>query len=105
MKRHELKDHVAGAVYGFAIGDSVGATTEFMSKDEIKSQYGEVTKQLGGGWLSLKPGEVTDDTQMMLCVMDALMKFPDDIDRLSVSARTTSLTGCRLVRRMSVAHV
>ena len=81
MKSFELKDHIAGAVYGFAIGDSVGATTEFMSKDEIKSKYGEVTKQLGGGWLSLKPGEVTDDTQMMLCVMDALMKFPDDIDR------------------------
>lgn len=81
MKRHELKNHIAGAVYGFAIGDSVGATTEFMSKDEIKSKYGEVTKQLGGGWLNLKPGEVTDDTQMMLCVMDALMKFSDDIDR------------------------
>lgn len=81
MKRHELKDHIAGAIYGFAIGDSVGATTEFMSKEEIKSQYGEVTKQLGGGWLDLKPGEVTDDTQMMLCVMDALMKFTDDVDR------------------------
>ena len=81
MKRYELKDHIAGAVYGFAVGDSVGATTEFMSKEEIKSQYGEVTKQLGGGWLGLNPGDVTDDTQMMLCVMDALTKFPDDIDR------------------------
>lgn len=81
MKRYELKDHIAGAVYGFAIGDSVGATTEFMSKEDIKLRYGEVTKQLGGGWLNLKPGEVTDDTQMMLCVMDALTKFPNDIDR------------------------
>lgn len=75
----ELKDHVAGALYGFAIGDSVGATTEFMTKDEIKSKYGEVTKQIGGGWLGLKPGDVTDDTQMMMCVMDALMSYPDDI--------------------------
>ena len=81
MKRFELKDHIAGAVYGFAIGDSVGATTEFMSKDEIRSKYGEVTKQLGGGWLDIDPGEVTDDTHMMLCVMDALMKYPDDVDR------------------------
>lgn len=79
MKHQELKDHVAGAVYGFAVGDSVGATTEFMSKEEIKSQYGEVTKQLGGGWLGLNPGDVTDDTQMMLCVMDALMMYSDDI--------------------------
>lgn len=79
MKRHELKDHIAGAIYGFAVGDSVGATTEFMTKDQIQDQYGEVTKQLGGGWLDLKPGEVTDDTQMMMCVMEALMKYPDDI--------------------------
>lgn len=79
MKRLELKDHIAGAVYGFAVGDSVGAATEFMTKDQIQYQYGEVTKQLGGGWLGLKPGEVTDDTQMMMCVMEALMKHPDDI--------------------------
>lgn len=79
MKRYELKDHIAGAVYGFAVGDSVGATTEFMSNEEIKSQYGEVTKQLGGGWLNLEPGEVTDDTQMMMCVMDAVMMYPDDV--------------------------
>lgn len=79
MKRLELKDHIAGAVYGFAVGDSVGATTEFMTNDQIQDQYGEVTKQLGGGWLDLKPGEVTDDTQMMMCVMEALMKYPDNI--------------------------
>lgn len=79
MKRHELKDHIAGAIYGFAVGDSVGATTEFMTKDQIQDQYGEVTKQIGDGWLDLKPGEVTDDTQMMMCVMEALMKYPDDI--------------------------
>ena len=66
MKRYELKDHIAGAVYGFAIGDSVGATTEFMSKDEIKLKYGEVTKQLGGGWLGLNHGDVTEWSIMSL---------------------------------------
>ncbi len=30
-KKVELRDHVAGAIYGFVIGDSVGATTEFMT--------------------------------------------------------------------------
>lgn len=79
MKRNELKDKIAGAIYGFAVGDSVGATTEFMTKEKIKAKYGEVTKQLGGGWLDLEPGQVTDDTQMMLCVMDAVMQYPDDV--------------------------
>lgn len=67
-----LENKIAGALYGFAIGDAMGATTEFMSAEQIKMQYGKVVGLLGGGWLNLKPGEVTDDTQMMICVMEAL---------------------------------
>lgn len=68
------KNKIAGAVYGFTIGDAMGATTEFMTEDQIKTTYGKVTDIYGGGWLRLKPGQVTDDTQMTLCVMDAAMK-------------------------------
>lgn len=72
QKRNKIK----GAVYGFAIGDAMGATTEFMSSYEISKKYGKfgcLNKIIGGGWLNLKPGEVTDDTEMTMCVMDALM--------------------------------
>lgn len=72
------RNKVAGAIYGFAIGDAMGATTEFMSEKQIKARYGKVTDIIGGGWLRLKPGEVTDDTQMTMCVMDALMRYPDN---------------------------
>jgi ADP-ribosyl-[dinitrogen reductase] hydrolase len=67
------RDKIAGAIYGFAIGDAMGATTEFMSRVQIERNYGKVTDIVGGGWLNLKPGEVTDDTQMSICVMSALM--------------------------------
>ena len=30
-------------------------------------------KIVGGGWLKLKPGEVTDDTQMSLCIARSLV--------------------------------
>lgn len=73
------RDKIAGAIYGFAIGDAMGATTEFMTEHEIKVKYGKVTDIIGGGWLGLKPGEITDDTQMTMCVMDALMKYPNNI--------------------------
>lgn len=69
-------DRIAGALYGFAIGDAMGATTEFMSKEEIAKKYGKVDSIQGGGWLNLEAGQVTDDTQMTLCIIDALMSKP-----------------------------
>ena len=71
------RNKFAGAIYGFAIGDAMGATTEFMTKKQIKKTFGKVTDIIGGGWLNLKAGEVTDDTQMTMCVMNALMNTLD----------------------------
>lgn len=75
------RDKIAGAIYGFAIGDAMGATTEFMDRKQIRQTYGVVKDIIGGGWLNLKPGEVTDDTQMSMCVMDALMEHPYNLER------------------------
>lgn len=68
-----MRNKILGALYGFAIGDSMGATTEFMTSEQIKMKYGHVNNLIGGGWLNTKPGEVTDDTQMMICIIDAIM--------------------------------
>ena len=70
----DIIDRLKGALFGFAIGDAMGATTEFMDEDEIKFRYGKVEDIVGGGWLNLKAGEITDDTQMSICVMKVLMK-------------------------------
>ena len=75
------KSKIAGAVYGFAIGDAMGATTEFMTENQIKTIFGKVTDIVGGGWLNLKPGDVTDDTQMTMCVMDAAIASGGSDDR------------------------
>lgn len=78
IKENSFADKVFGSLYGFAIGDAMGATTEFMSELEIRRSFGKVTDIIGGGWLGLFGGQVTDDTQMSLCVMDALMS--DDFE-------------------------
>ena len=57
-------DGILGALYGFAIGDAMGATTEFMDEHQIKAKYGQVDNIVGGGWLKLEAGQVTDDTQI-----------------------------------------
>lgn len=71
-----LKDKILGSLVGFAIGDAMGATTEFMTKEQIKQQYGQVDDIIGGGWLNLPRGQVTDDTQMMLCVAKGICLAP-----------------------------
>lgn len=73
-----LENKVKGALYAFAIGDAMGATTEFMNRDQIRKTYGSVNDIIGGGWLHLKRGQVTDDTQMMICVYEGMRGRPTD---------------------------
>jgi len=62
-----------GAYLGLAIGDALGATVEFMTAGEIRHQYGVHKDIIGGGWLKLKAGDVTDDTQMALALGNAIL--------------------------------
>ena len=73
-----MLDKIKGGLFGVAIGDALGATTEFMSRGEIEEQYGYLTEITGGGWLNLKPGETTDDTELTIAVANGLMKNPDN---------------------------
>ncbi len=68
-----LVSRAQGAYLGLAVGDALGATVEFMTPREIQSQYGEHKDITGGGWLKLKPGQVTDDTEMSLALGDAIV--------------------------------
>jgi ADP-ribosyl-[dinitrogen reductase] hydrolase len=70
----ELLDRALGAYLGFAIGDALGATVEFMRPREIALQYGEHHDVVGGGWLKLARGQVTDDTTMSLALGEALVQ-------------------------------
>ncbi|MCB2017285.1 MAG: ADP-ribosyl-[dinitrogen reductase] hydrolase [Hydrogenophaga sp.] len=67
-------DKALGAYLGLAIGDALGATVEFMRPREIFLQYGTHRDIVGGGWLKLTRGQVTDDTTMCLALGDALLR-------------------------------
>lgn len=70
----DLFDRALGAYLGLAIGDALGATVEFMRPREIQAQYGVHRDIIGGGWLKLARGQVTDDTTMCLALGDALVQ-------------------------------
>ncbi|OOC61744.1 ADP-ribosylglycohydrolase family protein [Paenibacillus ihbetae] len=69
-------DRIKGGLYGVAVGDALGGTTEFMSEREIEEKHGCLTEIIGGGVWHLEPGEVTDDTMMTLCVAAGILEHP-----------------------------
>ncbi len=73
-----LWDRALGAYLGLALGDALGATTEFMTPREIAHRFaaqGGVHRHIvGGGWLKLARGQVTDDTTMSLALGQALLR-------------------------------
>ena len=73
MAKLTLHDRALGAFLGLAVGDALGATVEFMLPREIQYQYGIHRDIIGGGWLKLKAGRVTDDTEMSLALGRALL--------------------------------
>ncbi len=71
---------------GLALGDALGGPLEFMSRNQILIKHGYVSEMIGGGWLDLRPGEWSGDTQMMLCVAESLVAC-DGFDQLELSQR------------------
>jgi len=85
MSEREVRDRALGAYLGLAIGDALGATVEFMTPREIAHEYGVHRNIVGGGWLRLPAGAVTDDTTMSLALGSAVVQ-EGGFDLASVAA-------------------
>ena len=79
----DLSARAEAAYLGLALGDALGATVEFMTPREIRSQYGVHRDIRGGGWLRLRPGSVTDDTTMSLALGDAILASGGRVEALA----------------------
>jgi ADP-ribosyl-[dinitrogen reductase] hydrolase len=81
----DLAERYAGCLLGLACGDALGGPVEFKSRAEITRDFPDGVREfVGGGWLRLAPGEVTDDTQMTLALAEGL--GPDGLDMEKVAA-------------------
>lgn len=104
-----LAQRANAAMLGVALGDALGATLEFMTPAEIRAQYGEHREITGGGWLRVKPGQITDDTGMMLALADAIHACDGKIEALACAKafdtwmRTKPIDIGNTVRR-GIAH-
>ena len=68
----DVRARARAAFLGLALGDALGATVEFMTPAEIRGAHGVHREIVGGGWLRLRAGKVTDDTEMSLCIARAI---------------------------------
>lgn len=90
MQSTTEQDRAIGAFVGLAIGDALGTTLEFESRDSRPL----VTDIVGGGPFGLQPGEWTDDTSMALCLAESILNKTDiDPQDLMVRFRMWSEEG------------
>ncbi len=68
-------DRIKGTLFGVACGDALGATLEF---SQLQENHVQLTEIVGGGVFNLKPGTVTDDTDMTIAVAEGLLSNPLD---------------------------
>jgi ADP-ribosyl-[dinitrogen reductase] hydrolase len=71
------RDRARGALIGLAVGDALGTTLEFSAPAAPppfpKRLEGPHREIVGGGPFSVAPGQVTDDTQMAVCLATSLL--------------------------------
>ncbi len=86
-----FQDRVRGVIFGQAVGDALGLGTEFLTKRRVKTWYPTgltdyaqiVIDSHREKW---QPGEWTDDTDQMLCILDSVLEN-DGIDSFDIAKR------------------
>lgn len=80
-----LTDCARGVLVGLACGDALGAPVEFESRETIEDRYPTGLRDFtSGGWMDVAPGELTDDSRMMIDLAETLVRpGPPDLDHLA----------------------
>ncbi|XP_071443600.1 uncharacterized protein [Hetaerina americana] len=102
----ELRDRVAGLLFGAAVGDSIGLATEFLSLDECMFHYcplGKATPSDAGSTVlpllrhdriirdghrvRWSRGDWTSHSEIMLLVLDSIIRWGGIVDELDFALR------------------
>ena len=91
MENETVKERFLGTIFGQAVGDALGLSTEFMSRQEVDRFYPNgiedysqiVQDDHRRRW---QRGDWTDDTDMMLCILDSFVAC-QKVDVLDIARR------------------
>ncbi len=82
--RHDLSDRFLGCLLGLAIGDALGMPVEGWDPDAVRERYGWIDtyhpRVAPDGREIEAAGEITDDTEMMLCHVESLVSTGGLVD-------------------------
>jgi ADP-ribosyl-[dinitrogen reductase] hydrolase len=80
-----MRGKFEGCLLGLAIGDALAASGKGETHESIEQKYGQIKDLIGGGKLDLEPGEYTDESHMMVSVLESICTLrsfnPDNIAR------------------------
>ena len=95
MTGHATQDRFLGAILGMAIGDAFGMPVAGWSATTIADWYGSITAYLPRKFHDgdeVGPGEITDDTEIALCIIESLTAGQGQIDVENIGIRMRYLT-------------
>ena len=91
MENETIKERFLGTIFGQAVGDALGLSTEFMSKQEVDrfypngiEDYSQIVQD--DHRCRWQRGDWTDDTDMMLCILDSFVAC-QKVDILDIAKR------------------
>eukprot|EP01112_Ceratiomyxa_fruticulosa_P016264 TRINITY_DN4886_c0_g1_i1.p1 TRINITY_DN4886_c0_g1~~TRINITY_DN4886_c0_g1_i1.p1 ORF type:complete len:369 (+),score=71.30 TRINITY_DN4886_c0_g1_i1:84-1190(+) len=92
LSNEEIVDKIKGVIFGQAIGDALGLSTEFMSKNEAVAHYG-VKRPITYDrirqdhhrrrWLK---GDWTDDTDQMILILNSFIEL-NEVDHIDFAKK------------------
>jgi ADP-ribosylglycohydrolase len=72
-------DRAIGSVVGALIGDAAGGIFEFMGRPPTINEARAALDLPGGGVFDLAPGQFTDDGEMTMALLGAIVHIPANV--------------------------
>ena len=89
------KDRFLGCLLGQAIGDALGMSVEGWTPEQIREKFGWLDHYIGrsasDGEEDMRPGEITGDTEMSLCLVEGLISANGFVDPEAVGIRLVKM--------------
>ena len=87
-----MRDKIAGALYGMALGDAMGMPAELWGRKRVKAFFGRIEGFLDGPAendvaFNYKKGQFTDDTGQALVLLDSIESTDYEPDTRDIALR------------------